>query len=874
MKARRTCWWVTALALLALARVATAEKTHVSSADDLCPPWENPCVISEIVTVDPPGDLDFGVRDVQVAQGGRLRLERANILCGSFRVDGPELRTAIVILDTDAIGSLIVTARRGCSLSPATPCLDDAACASSGSGTCSVGEGTIEIGAEIEGVRHEGPDVDLRAAGDIVLGSDIMLRGTGPEGAAGDLSVESFSGDVLMAGPITLRPAEPRVDYYHGSPSGYPGEVVVDAKRDVDVSEPIDVSGADWGGAMTFNAGRDLKIRNNLSRSALPGEGIGPGGPAHMYAGRDMIVAPHGHADDVTWITANGSSRRYVYGDEYYSYSFWDADFGGDTWIGVGGQFIVEHKAGFQSDTGRGDCGEGLPWGGYFYIHTAKGFLVDGPITGRASGLCGKGGKALFYSGGDGAIGPHGDIDMSATRGGRVLFEGYGNLDILGTVDTRGDTWTEWSYDGYPYFHGNGGYADLYGDDVTVSGDILLGGAEYGSDFSVEACRLRVTSKGFIDNRCLKAGNCENDSWHSNTFDVGQSMIAEPGSRILADSDAPMEVYYGSASQTPVLSGTFTPPPTLRRGRWPNHRRCVPCGDGEIEGDETCDDWNVTDGDGCNRQCVNEHCIAETPGYPATSLCDDGSSCTNDRCDPLASVCLHEPACADDLECTQEACVDGACVTTAVDSLCDDLDPCTSDLCNSLTGCINAALVGTTCDDYDICTQASLCQDGAGCVAPDPRPALGGRMIINVRTTDRSDVLVAKLDVPAAEVIAPLTESGVGVRLVDDSGNVLVDTYLPGALFSGHAPPWFDYRFDDPARSVAQADGVTMLRVRRKSAEKAAVQIRIKRPDLDDAMSARAFDLSVVFGADPDVGGCATLALDSCRVGKKIACRG
>ncbi|MBI5503620.1 MAG: hypothetical protein HY899_02385, partial [Deltaproteobacteria bacterium] len=289
---------------------------------------------------------------------------------------------------------------------------------------------------------------------------------------------------------------------------------------------------------------------------------------------------------------------------------------------------------------------------------------------------------------------------------------------------------------------------------------------------------------------------------------------------------------------------------------------------------ETCDDWNVTDGDGCSATCVNEHCIAETPGYPANPLCDDAGDCTNDRCDPLAGVCVHEPACADDFACTEEACVDGACSVTAVDALCDDDDQCTTDLCNTATGCVHSGLVGVACDDNDLCTQTSACEDAAGCVAADPRSALGGRMSITTRATATDDVLVAKLEVPASEVVVPVTESGVGVRLVDGGGRVLIDTYLPGALFSGRPAPQFDYRFDDPRKLIAAAEGVTMLRVRKKSSLEASVQVRIKRPDLDAARSAGAFDLSIVFGPDPDIGGCATLALNYCRVGKKIACRG
>ncbi|MBI5503622.1 MAG: hypothetical protein HY899_02400 [Deltaproteobacteria bacterium] len=857
--------------LAAIARVAAgAEERHVSSPDDLCPPSADPCVISENVTIDPPGNLDFELRNIVVLQGARIRAERASILCGSFWVVGPNGRTGVLIPDTDAYASFSVTARRGCSLSPSKPCFDDTECALEELGTCSVGQGAITLEAGINGERRYGPDVELRAANDVVVRGSIIINGTGPVGAleagsAGNLTLHSFGGDVLVAGAIKIKPAPAHAGEY--DEIGSAGELTVLAGRDVDVSAPVDMSGAASSSSMNLTAGRDVRIRNNMSRDAGSGDWPADGGEAWMYAGRDLIVEPHGPADDVTYVTANAGQQ--VLQGMYENYL--RAGYGGYTKIHARGALVVERKATFTADSPGGDCyAEDGSIGGEFDIDTYNGFSIDGPITARAGGCFGRGGYINMRTRGDGAVGPHGAIDVTSDQAGIAYLYAYGNLDVMGKLDTSGDT-SSVSYDSYDYFYGSGGYMKLYGDDLTVSGEVLLGGVEHGSEFLASACRVRIAATGLIDQRCPPTGDCMTSS--RNQFQVFQSIVAEPGSRILSEPLWPMLISY-DARQPPVLSGTIVPPPILEPEAPSWDFWCHACGDGEIDNDETCDDWNITDDDGCSSTCVNEHCIAETPGYPATPLCADASACTNDRCDPLAGVCLHEPACTDDIACTQETCAENSCVVTPVDALCDDLDPCTTDLCNTLTGCVHAALVAVACDDNDVCTAASACEDDTGCVAPDPRPALGGRMTISAHATGRDDVLVAKFDVPAAEAPVPITESGVTVRLVDDAGSVLFDIYLPGALFSGHAPPAFDYRFDDPAGAVAEAEGVTLLRVRRKSPTRVAVQLRIKRPDLDAASSAGAFGLSVVFGADPDVDGCATLALSSCRVGKKIACRG
>jgi len=848
--------------LLATARVAAADRTHVSSAGDVCSPTADPCVISEVMTIDPPGELDFGLRDVVVAAGGRLRVEQATIRCGSFKVEGPELRTGIVFLDTDIYGSLHVVASGRCSQSPATGCFEDLSCAY-GMGTCA-GKGTIEIGAEIEATRHQGPDIELAAAGDIVLGSDIIMRATGPEGDGGGLTVVSHSGDVHIAGPVAIRQADPQGGWY-GSDAGYPGELYVMAFRDIDVSAAIDMSGADEGGSVAFLAGRDVTVRNNITHDALPGRTPGTGGLSNMSAGRHVIVEPHGPNDDVTLIRSNGGSHLY---QEYYSY--FEGGHGGITGVDAD-SFIVRNKSGFQSDSPRDDCADGDPYGGNFYIYSNN-FLIDGLLTARGTGRCGTGGKMFFYTYADGAIGPHGSIDASATNGGNLYFNVRGNLDLLGTVDTRGDTFTYWS-DGYASFEGAGGIVQLGGDDLTVGGHVLLGGAASGTDFSARTCRLRLTPTSLIDARCLQPGNC-GPAWTAPWFSAGQSMIADPGSRVLADADSPMSIAYGNAHQPPALDGTFLPPPVLDYDPWALDD-CPPCGNGEIEEGETCDDWNITDGDGCNSECVNEYCIAQTEDYLSTGLCDDASACTNDRCDPLANACVHTPACVDAFECTDQHCAGNVCVVTAVDELCDDRNPCTTDICNAQVGCVHADLIGISCDDHDICTQASHCEETDGCAAPDPRPALGGRMTIGTRPG--SEMLVATLDVPAAEVPEPITETGVTVHLVDDVGNVLIDTRLPGALFIAQDAAAFDYRFDDAAMTVEMAEGITALYVRKRSPQRVTVQLRVRRADFGDARIAAAlgaFNLSVAFGAQPATDGCATLTLHSCRVGRKIVCRG
>jgi cysteine-rich repeat protein len=65
------------------------------------------------------------------------------------------------------------------------------------------------------------------------------------------------------------------------------------------------------------------------------------------------------------------------------------------------------------------------------------------------------------------------------------------------------------------------------------------------------------------------------------------------------------------------------------------------CGDGEVEGDEACDDGNTADGDGCSATCE----IGPAPACGDGNVdfdeeCDDGNTTDGDGC---SASCACEP---------------------------------------------------------------------------------------------------------------------------------------------------------------------------------------------------------------------------------------
>jgi hypothetical protein len=123
-----------------------------------------------------------------------------------------------------------------------------------------------------------------------------------------------------------------------------------------------------------------------------------------------------------------------------------------------------------------------------------------------------------------------------------------------------------------------------------------------------------------------------------------------------------------------------------------------------------CNDGNLcTTGE----TCVISACTGQNVN------CDDGNGCTADSCDPKTG-CQHaaaEGSCDDKNACTTtDTCKDSTCVGAALDvtATCDDFNACTADTCDPAKGCQHKNSNGIACDDGNPCTTGDACKDG-GC---------------------------------------------------------------------------------------------------------------------------------------------------------------
>ncbi len=171
------------------------------------------------------------------------------------------------------------------------------------------------------------------------------------------------------------------------------------------------------------------------------------------------------------------------------------------------------------------------------------------------------------------------------------------------------------------------------------------------------------------------------------------------------------------------------------------------CGNGEVEGDEACDDGNDLDSDACTSECVVAVC---GDGYvqEGVEVCDDGNLLDTDAC---TSLCV-EAACGDGyVQEGIEACDDGndddadMCTNTCMlascgDGIvqegeeCDDGNDDDGDECTNLCGLAicGDGIIQVDIEECDDLGESETCND-------DCTPSLCGDMKVNMSSGEECD---------------------------------------------------------------------------------------------------------------------------------------
>lgn len=653
-------------------------------ADDVCAPSENPCVITETVLLQQNATLDFGTRDVVVNTGGVLEFgaNSAVVLCGNFTMS---VGTTIGI-DANAGGggsviggSVRIAARRACSANPTVPCLRDFTCTSLSLGTCSVGTGNMVVNGRLVGSAELAASVDLAAAGDLSILQPINIDGTTLDSDGGDVELEAVAGTLAINAKISAT----------GGGFSAGGTVTGAAGADILVSDVIDLDGGESdGGALALSADRDVFVSADLQLSSKNLDGFG--GTLEIDAGRDLVIVG-GSAANRLVVAANGNASSEASGGD-----------GGTQDYTAGRDITIGPFVRLESNGARPDgFGEDIT------ADAGGSITIDGVVQTKARG--GQGGGGIIE------IAFDGNLDVGAT----ALFDATGSESGAGAVEILGGG--DLTYAGSTDVTAtNGGTAGEFfvsvGRDIEISGSVLSNGGDalVGGNVLLSGCFVDLIVGANIDNRA---------DFSTNTLIARTQASVRAGASLSAGgSNASNTVRYRNANIPPLLSGIVSPSPVLELDE--TLPSCPACGNGVLDDGETCDDGNVSGGDGCSFTCQDEGCVADTPGFPGLALCDDQQACSADSCNTAEHRCEHIFPCDDGIACTAESCNGTACISTPTDALCDDANGCSIDVCVDAVGCqYSTANDGTMCDDGSFCNGVDSCVGGLCSVhAGDPCP--------------------------------------------------------------------------------------------------------------------------------------------------------
>jgi hypothetical protein len=198
---------------------------------------------------------------------------------------------------------------------------------------------------------------------------------------------------------------------------------------------------------------------------------------------------------------------------------------------------------------------------------------MDGDIESRANGGLGGGGEVEMFAFGDVTIASACVIDVAGGSGGggEISIGPLGDINLAGLLDST-----------CPSTAIAGGVSLDTDGHLELTGDVIVnGGSRPGArgTIDVTACSTDVEAGGSLEN---KGANGTNDLL------VRERLTVKSGGLIKAPSSGSNTIRYRDPAKPPILTGTVSP--TATKINDTNIAACQLCGNGVLDGSETCDD--------------------------------------------------------------------------------------------------------------------------------------------------------------------------------------------------------------------------------------------------------------------------------------------
>ncbi len=758
------------LALAFLASLSAVAPAFATTADDLCAPAANPCIVqSKQISVTDGSIIDLTGRDLILRSGSALTVgpNEVNGLPGITMT----IRAANVTLEggtalkgvgadilVDVTGNLqVLKSNSPARIDVAGPIPGTIELEADGDiliqGVLDAGSGAVEsdggvitvlannisvpgtidahggkdatggvmsldafvsvtLAGIIDATGGDGGDVDVNAEADLVTTAKFDMKATQGAGFGGNLTLTTADGRIGLAGTVDLKGEA------GGDGGGDGGELEVISGDSLDISAAIDLRGAapdGSGGTASFTADVDVTQTSSVLAQGQGQESAG--GSVEYNAERKIVLGP---------INAFGGGQGF--GGSVLATAWCElvlpqganvvtTALGGENTFRSGGILTIAGNA-TAGMTNHVNHRTGATVTLTGTIQPAATVFVDDnlvPCGGLPSPGCGNGLPDPGEQCDDGNAESCDGDGCSAMCQNEIC--GNGTVECAEVCDD-GNT-----------LSGDGCAGDcsrfenVCGDGNVDSLETCDGGNNVPCDGCSATCQIETCNNGVID--CVPGcvPSAEDDCLEE--CDDGQ-----PGAGTCDDSCEPI------------------PPPNCGNGTEDtaegeecddgNTNDCdgcsslcldETCGNGRQDCNESCDDFNTDACDGCSPTCQTETCgngvldcfetcdpLLDPNCLPGT--CEDGDLCTSETpaeqpcipCGTAVDACDPMGACGPS-ECVNNPTTQRRECTPVEPPVCDDGNACTDDSCDAATGCVSTPKV---CDDGQTCNGSETCNPASG----------------------------------------------------------------------------------------------------------------------------------------------------------------
>jgi cysteine-rich repeat protein len=355
--------WARRVGVLALALAALPAPLLATTANDLCMPTANPCVVSTTVAVTDDSIIDVGARELRIANGGAL-----NVGGGTMTLQAATL--------TISAGGFVRALGTG-----STP---------GGAIAIQVGDLTVTGGLEANGAP--GGSIAIAATGAVAATGPISARSLAREDLAGNIDIVAAT--ATLGGQISLL----------GGFDAVGGDLSIDTTGDLNITGELIADGGD-GGGIDIRVGRPTSGANLVigGTAELRADNTTVGG----FAGAiDILIEGDGINNGSTTIdgqlSANGVPGSLELG----------GGSGGCVEVQATGEVLIMRSARLSADGGAPD-GDG----GEIDITSLNGpVTLEGTATASVGGEQSNGGAVTIDARGNSTI--SGSILATAGDGG------------------------------------------------------------------------------------------------------------------------------------------------------------------------------------------------------------------------------------------------------------------------------------------------------------------------------------------------------------------------------------------------------------------------------------------------------------------------